>query len=73
MDGNRNHFPTLLIICLLMSIIFYVASIIVCYLHERKNTLNARASVTQGVPLSPEGLHEEEQQSPNILRDLEDK
>ena len=67
MDRNPNHFPTLLIVCILMSIIFYIASHIVYFFHERKNLLNARPSVTNGAALSVE-----EQQMANYLRDQDD-
>ena len=73
MDRNPNHFPTLLIVCILMSIILYLASNLVYFLHERKNLLNVRLSATNGAALSPEGFGEEEQQMANYLRDHDDK
>jgi hypothetical protein len=51
-----------------MSIIFYIVSNIVCFFHERKKSLNAQPSVTNGAALSTE-----EQQMANYLRDQEDK
>ncbi len=68
MVHNPKHFPTLLIVCILMSIIFYIVSNIVCFFHERKKSLNAQPSVTNGAALSTE-----EQQMANYLRDQEDK
>ncbi len=68
MVRNPKHFPTLLIVCILMSIIFYIVSNIVCFFHERKKSLNARPSVTHGAALATE-----EQQMANYLRDQEDK
>jgi hypothetical protein len=73
MDRNPNHFPTLLIVCMLMSILLYVASTVVYFLHERKNSLNARASITNGAALSPDIFNEEEQQMTEYLRDQENK
>jgi hypothetical protein len=73
MDRNPNHFPTLLIVCMLMSILLYVASNVVYFIHKRTKSSNARPSVTNGGTLSPEGLNEEEQQMTEYLRDQEDK
>jgi len=73
MDRNPNQFPTLLIVCILMSIILYVASNLIFIFHRRKNPLNARVSVTNGAALSPESFNEEEQQMSNYLSAQEDK
>jgi hypothetical protein len=73
MDRNTKHFPTLLIICMLMSIILYVASNLVCFFHKRNKSLNVRASVTHGAAVSVEGFGEEEQQMTNFFKDQEDK
>jgi hypothetical protein len=73
MDRNPNQFPTLLIVCILMSIILYVVSNLIFIFHRRKNPLNARVSVTNGAALSPESFNEEEQQMSNYLSAQEDK
>jgi hypothetical protein len=73
MDRNPKHFPTLLIICLLMSIIIFVTSNLVYFFYKRRNLLNARASMTNGAALPPEGFGEDEQKMADYLRDQEDK
>ncbi|CAF1039835.1 unnamed protein product [Rotaria sordida] len=72
MDRNPKHFPTLLIVCLLMSIIFYLISYVIYSIHKRKNLSNPRPSVTGGAALSPENFNEEEQQMATYLRDNQD-
>ncbi|CAF4331717.1 unnamed protein product, partial [Rotaria sordida] len=72
MDHNPKHFPTLLIVCLLMSIIFYLISYVIYFIQKRKNLSNARPSVTSGAALSPENFNEEEQQMATYLRDNQD-
>ncbi|CAF3483464.1 unnamed protein product [Rotaria socialis] len=72
LDRNPKHFPTLLIVCLLISIILYLASNLVYFFHERKNLLNARPSLTNGAALSPETSNDEEQQMATYLRDQQD-
>jgi len=56
-----------------MPIILYIASNLVSFFHQRKNSLNARTSITNGAALSPEGFNEEEQQMASYLRDQDDK
>ncbi len=73
MDQNPNHFPTLLIVCILMSILLYAASNLIYFLHQRKNLLNARASITNAAAFPPESFNDEEQQMADYLRDQEDK
>ncbi|CAF4000005.1 unnamed protein product, partial [Rotaria sp. Silwood1] len=73
MDLNPNHFSTLLILCILMSIILYVASNLVYAFYQRKDLSNARSSVTDGAALSLEGFNEEEQLVTNRLKDQEDE
>ncbi|CAF1109652.1 unnamed protein product [Rotaria sordida] len=72
-DRDPNHFPTILAVCILIAIIFYIVSHIVYFFHQRKNLLNARSSVINGPPLSSEYCNEEEQQIANYLKDQEDK
>lgn len=72
LDKNPEHFPTLLIICILMSILFYIASNVVYFIHQKKNLLDARASLTRGAALTPEGFNEEQELS-NQLRNQENK
>ncbi|CAF4288776.1 unnamed protein product, partial [Rotaria magnacalcarata] len=72
LDRNPKHFPTLLIVCLLISIILYLASNLVYFFHERKNLLNACPSLTNGAALSPKTFNEEEQQMATYLRDQQD-
>lgn len=69
MDLNPNHFPTLLFICILMSILLYVISNVIYFFHQRKNAKNVQASVTNGTTLNPESVNEEEEQMANYLRD----
>lgn len=71
MDKNPKHFPTLLIICLLMSIILYIISNIVHYIHIRNNKLNTRSSLTHEAPLSTENINEEQEMN-NFLRNQQD-
>ncbi|CAF5020400.1 unnamed protein product [Rotaria sp. Silwood1] len=73
MDRNPNHFPTLLAVCILMAIIFYIASHLVHFFHQRKNLLHARSLVTNDTALSSESYNEEEQQMAIYLRNQEDE
>ncbi len=69
MDRNRNHFPTLLFICILMSILLYVISNVIYFLHQRKSVKNSQVLTTDGTTLNPEGFNEEEQQMVSYLKD----
>ncbi len=69
MDRNSNHFPTLLVVCILMSIFLYIISNVIYFFHHRKT---ARASITTGVALPSEVLNEEEQDMANYLKEQED-
>ena len=60
MDYNPNHFPTLLIVGIIMAILLFIVSNIIEYFH-RRNLKNARHSITHGAALVPEGFGEEEQ------------
>ena len=51
MDLNPNHFPTLLIVYVLMAIVLYVISNFVHFFHQRKHSLNAQASATNTTAL----------------------
>ncbi len=66
MDGNPSHFPTLLIICILISILLYVASNVVAFIHQRNSAKNVATTATTAA-------NEEEQQMANYLQDQEDK
>lgn len=72
MDKNLNHFPTLLIVCILSSILFYIAAKVVHIFHQRNNSSQIRASVTNGAALSPEGFHEEQEMT-DYLKNQENK
>ncbi|CAF3548032.1 unnamed protein product [Adineta steineri] len=61
MDHNPNHFPTLLIVCILMGIILYIASNVVYHIHEQKNLKNARPLVTSEAVLSGEVFNNDEE------------
>ncbi|UJR20194.1 hypothetical protein I4U23_023326 [Adineta vaga] len=58
MDKNPNHFPTLLIVCILISIVLYIISNAISYFYQRKN----RSSLIHGVVLPLEVFNEDEQQ-----------
>ena len=44
----------------------------ISFKYERKNLLNLRPSLTNGVALSTEGFNDEEQQMTTYLRDQQD-
>ena len=67
-DRNPNQFPTLLVICILMSFLFYTVSHLVYLYHQKKNLSKGRASVTNGAALTPENFNEEEQQMTEYLK-----
>ena len=73
MDYYPNHFPVLLTTCLLVSILFYIASNIVYFFHRRKNLLAARSALTIGAVVSSENFDEGEQEMANYLKDQECK
>lgn len=74
MDQNPNHFPTLLIVCLLASILLYVASSIIGYVHQRKLAANIRALGAQDTNALPSSaVNDEEQEMANYLADEEKK
>ncbi len=72
MDKNPNHFPTLLFIGILISIILYVLSNIVHFIHQRQTTKKAETTSTNSKKISPEGVNDEEQEMTIYLRDQED-
>lgn len=72
MDKNPNHFPTLLFIGILVSIILYVLSNIVYFIHQRQTTKKAETTSTNSKKISPEGVNDEEQEMTIYLRDQED-
>jgi hypothetical protein len=67
MDRNRNHFPTLLFICILTSILLYLISNIISFIHQRKTTNNARTTSSNTIKLSPESVNEEEKQMDAVI------
>jgi hypothetical protein len=71
MDKNPNHFPTLLFIGILVSIILYVLSNIVYFIHQRQTTKKAEATSKNSKNISPEGVNDEEQEMTIYLRDQE--
>ena len=60
MDLNPNHFPTLLVICTLMSIILYITSYTVYFFHQRNTLLN-----TNDVPISFENMNHQNENEDN--------
>ncbi len=67
MDSNPNHFPILLIVCILVSIILYVASNVIAFIHQRNSAKDTpRITGTKSV-------NEEEQEMANYLKDQDDK
>ncbi|CAF1425116.1 unnamed protein product [Adineta ricciae] len=68
MDRNSDHFPTLLIICMLVSIILYIASNVIHFVHRRKTSSHARGSVIRGAPFLPERISLEEKEMNEYLR-----
>ena len=56
-----------------MSIIIYIISNLVYFFYKQKDVFNARASVTNGAALPPEGFGEDEQQMADYLREQENK
>ena len=74
MDQNPNHFPTLLIVCLLASILLYVASSIIGYVYHRKLASNVCLPGTQDTNALPSSaVNDEEQEMANYLADEEKK
>ncbi len=73
MDLNSKYFPILLFICMLMSIILYIASNSFYLFHERKKLLKPRPSLTNGAALYNGSFNGEEQQMANDFSDAEDK
>ena len=63
MDTNPNHFPTLLFICILMSILLYVISNILYFIHQRKKTKNARLITANDNELNFKSVDNEEQEN----------
>ncbi len=57
----------------MMSIILYGISHLIYFLHQRNQSLNARASIKNGAALAPESVNEEEQEMANYLRNQENK
>jgi hypothetical protein len=72
MDRNPNHFPTLLIVCMLMSILLYILSNFVYFFHQRKHPLNAQASTTNDAAVSPEDFNDDEQNMAKYLTEQEE-
>lgn len=66
MDINPNHFPTLLVICILMSIMLHIISIVVSFFHQKKKLSSTHASQINGVS-------QEEQQLANQLKHEENR
>ncbi len=69
MDKNPNHFPTLLFICIIMSILLYIISNVIYFIHQRKTTKNASTNPTK---LSQEVVNDEEEEMTTYLRNQED-
>jgi hypothetical protein len=67
MDNNRNHFPTLLIVCILMSILLYAASNVIAFIHQRNSAKDAQTTLAVATKLST-GVNEEEQEMASYLR-----
>ena len=72
MDSNPNHFPTLLFVCILTSIVLYVISNVVYVLHQRKRTKAARDKSNVDPELRPEPINNEEQEMVDYLKNQED-
>lgn len=72
MDTNPNHFPTLLIVCILLSILLYVASNVISFIHQRNSAKDTAIISTVGTKLTV-GVNEEEQEMASYLREQEDK
>lgn len=70
MDHNPNHFPTLLIVCILMSILLYIVSNVVHFIHRR--TTGSIIDVPANERF-PKGISEEEQEMDSYLRNQEQK
>lgn len=68
MDQNPNHFPILLIVCILMSILLYIVSNIVHIIHRR--TTGENLAVPVNVRFS-KGISGEEQELDTYLRKQE--
>lgn len=76
LDSNPNHFPTLLIICMIMSILLYVSASIVAFFHKKKRQTSKIVQVTktnEELEIVPQQISEEEQQMENYLKDQENK
>ena len=73
LDRNAKHFPTLLIVCMLMSIVLYIVSNVVYLIHQRKTASDVRVPGTTASDRLPKGINEEEQEMASYLRDQEEK
>jgi hypothetical protein len=62
MDHNPDHFPTLLVICIMVAIILYVLSNILYFFHQKTHSLSARTRGPSAVAYSSGSLDDQEQQ-----------
>lgn len=70
MDQNSNHFPTLLAVCILVSVFLYIVSNIVNVIHQRK--LSKKSTLGKNVIVqSSTNFDDEEQQLANQLKESE--
>ena len=72
MDTNPNHFPTLLFICIIMSILLYVISNVLYAIHQRKTTKNVRSTIVNNTELNFEPVNNEEQEMVEYLKEQQD-
>ena len=47
MDHNPKHFPTVLTVCIIMAIIFYITSHLVYYFHQQHLVNNVKTRSSQ--------------------------
>ena len=66
MDRNYKHFPTLLISCVLCSIILFVLALVISSIHEKK-TIQKKKSISIEENQRMKNISEEEQQMETYL------
>ncbi|CAF0767607.1 unnamed protein product [Adineta steineri] len=71
LDTNRKHFPTLLIICVIFSIILFSIAFIISTIYEKK--INSKKNLNNTIPINKQNLpiSEEEQQMEKYLTKTE--
>jgi len=70
MDTNPQHFPTLIIVCVLLSILLYFAALVLSLCYRRQITKTPQHPISTSVPVVSHP-NEEEQQIESFLFETE--